>query len=492
MDRQITFAFAASGELIHNESEVNYGFKSSSLPGFERGNKLHIDPAFMAFVWETNCSQNVHNQVYQKPASIIGQGEITRFAEPPASTFNSTEPTILTEKLNETKFQTQTAPAVDHFLMPHVASTPIRRQLSMIDQNSEIQRNQNLSQILTQNQTFTESFSQSMLDQSMVTGIPTFDGDKTKFRSWLHQIECLKDTLDEDKVLKILRRKIGAEPFEFLQTKPQVGLADTIKSLVEEYDPIGDSKNAAARYYQLRQGSKSLTTHNATVVSLLKIMGKDTDTKDESLISPYISSLTDKRHKVSMYQKWIGSQRTLREIMQAVKERERAAFLANGCVDVPQYNNSASRVLTVSSDESAHEETGELATLINLLRNATGNSNQNFKRPNNGTFCDIHQSTTHSTKDCRENDRDTCRFCKVKVGKHKIAEHMAACTAPKCYKCGRIGHKAFQCRMGGNGHSTGNFMKRTKKESTVTPTKVAKAHVVEEITESGSEMETAE
>ena len=280
-------------------------------------------------------------------------------------------------------------------------------------------------------------------------------------------MEVLRETLPEHRMKETIMMKLGAGPFQYLKTRPFIeDTAGMLRALTEEYDPLGDPKSASVQFHQLHQGTKSLSEHHNTVYTLLKGMGKTCDTRDVSLLTMYIKSLTAVQVRESLFRMWDGQgNKSLAEMMQVAKDGERTRVLARGLAQEPEIARAAvvrpkaERITPQTAppeNDSDDDEDHQLrffpphiddTVLINAVARVKTKAQSLTSPFGTKDWCPIHQSVMHSHKDCRLRNAKSCRLCQADVPEGGLLDHIlkGECKAPLCFTCQRLGHKSNEC-----------------------------------------------
>ena len=218
-------------------------------------------------------------------------------------------------------------------------------------------------------------------------------------------------------------------------------LTETLQALAKEYDPVGDSISAAVFFSQIAQGSTSIVDHHAQIVSLLSLMGQNTQTRDGVIISQYINSLQDYGLRKRLFAK--SSQgKTLGELMDVAKEDAAFTRLAKHMA-MPDETDPAD-VVAVVGHRKPHGRS----------QNQTQNQERNQSDGGGSGFCAIHNTQRHSIENCRARFWASCPFCQKVVTKGKLEQHRSNgdCPGLICNRCKEPGHRAGHCPNNGNGN----------------------------------------
>ena len=370
---------------------------------------------------------------------------------------------------------------------PGILSSTPRPDLAAANQVANAQPGLHCNQPLT-----AAAFASLSFDQNLLGDLPTFEGNKDKFRSWKHRMETAVDFLGDERGMKILRSRLGAKPSDYLQMRPSVAtVRQALEELSKEYDPIGGEMKAANAFAKIKQNARPISDHHAEIYSLLKNMGKDTGTKESMLINTYVHSLTSLPLKQAIFRKWNGENMTLAQIMSMADQSEKAQTLACGTVDATVPAASAPPAsCAVASDQQMQVPVPDnfediIAAVLTRGFQKFGAGQQTPQKPGIGPAnfgpeegCLIHRTRTHKTAVCYSRMATKCFYCRTEVSAGELANHIRdKCMGPKCFKCGALNHKSRMCGRGrfnpnhqaaNNPHTTAHGSSAPKRPRTVT------------------------
>jgi hypothetical protein len=269
----------------------------------------------------------------------------------------------------------------------------------------------------------------------MLNDIKPFDGKRESFTPWRHQIKQLEGTIPQDRLLQIIKLKLGPSPAAFVQSlgEKQFNYPQLMSALIQQYDPVGDATVATTRWMRLQQGSKSITEHHNTVYSLLAAMDQSVATTDLSVKARYMQSLQDAGMRTQLHRK-DQSNKTLQDLIEMTRREERVRMLASGTMPEEGTTPKVAEAASVECCEATPAKPGE---------------KRKFNNPAAGEkmYCGIHLSFNHWTKDCRARNDKKCRRCGTEVEEGELENHMKVCpkVGKKCFNCDEMGHIARFC-----------------------------------------------
>jgi hypothetical protein len=325
--------------------------------------------------------------------------------------------------------------------------------------------------------------SRALLDSqaasNLVQDIPKFDGNTRNFSAWRDKIELARAAFDEDVFLRIVKQKLGVEATQFLNgLGPRVDSVDKLlNELSDQYDEYANPIFAHHHFQVIKQGSLSLVSYHSEIYKLLRGMRVRLTTKDHVIKSNYIASLTDQKikHKLIRRVTTRTDDSTLEDLMNVAMTETRINEMMNAvpkveCTKTPISCNHVDCEVMVArrqhGSEHGHGHGSGHGNGCNGGNCKVGYSGKNDqrkveppKKPKDGPWCDIHETSSHEYSTCASRDFTYCKYCRKDLAKGTYGDHIPKCTAPRCFECSRLGHKATVCSRRG-----GRQMQHTKRE----------------------------
>ena len=336
---------------------------------------------------------------------------------------------------------------------------------------------------------------QEKLDLALLKEIQKFDGDKTKFRAWKHQIEQLRPRYESEQFLAIIKAKLDSRPTEYMLTLGSRALdPDTLlQDLAKKYCKYAHKQHVITDFDKLSQGSKSLSDHHIEVHSLLEALGDTLNTVNPHILFGYIKSLSNYSIRLKLNRSIHNPRRkcTLEDLMLEAESEE----IVRRCTGTPQDQKSSRPAHTVaagkldetSTDEetdasAAEEEEDPTVSYAGKKFKGNGNGKKPFRsgkgwenkkgdkrqsgsdkggdrkryKPNNPTssnsgdrskpssnpdaWCIIHCTSDHDWRDCRDKDITQCKYCGKDVKAGELFKHIPHCHGLTCTRCDKVGH----------------------------------------------------
>jgi hypothetical protein len=286
------------------------------------------------------------------------------------------------------------------------------------------------------------SFQESQITLGMLQDIKPFDGSRETFQAWRHQITQLETLMQPDRLVGVIRMKLGPSPAAFVSSLEERGYDyhSLMQDLVEQYDPVGDAAVATTRWMNLQQQGSVLTEHLNTVYRLLRAMNKSANSTDLALKTKYIQSLHSSRLRVQLHRK-NRIDTTLRQLIDWSRRDERVNMLANQ--GTPDAVAAAPVESAAPDDDSVDVAAAQKdGAKQNAGRKRRFNNDNMDGKPK---FCPIHNTNNHDISECRARNNTTCNRCKEAVAEGTLEIHSMSCNVKLCHNCGKPGHFARNC-----------------------------------------------
>ncbi len=334
--------------------------------------------------------------------------------------------------------------------------------------------------------------------ESLLNATPSFDGNESNWAAWSDKIKLCEPYCSERQLLSHIKAHLGPIPSDFVSS---IGSrADTVEGLLlalnEKYNPFSKPLYSESMIARLQQGNKSIEEHHALVTELVRGCKETLATTNKQIKARYIMSLADHKARMKIHYKLYDMSEqekdkvTLEELMKIASKHayltkityyenktEQAASAAPATVSV---TDQATEVAVAAPAQQQSEETGSNKS-NNNSSNGKGNNGQGNKKgkqaqkrnnqgqPKSGgkgngqkqkqgeegqnqgdqptKYCIIHQTTSHDTEECKLRYQTHCYYCDETFAAGHYAVHLhTSCQAPKCYNCGRFGHKSPDCK----------------------------------------------
>jgi len=296
------------------------------------------------------------------------------------------------------------------------------------------------------------------LYKTILNSVTVFDGEN--FDGWLSKfktaIASLGISLQETKML--LMAKLSEKyQVKIRETQHMTSWDQIRNSLREDFSSAPTDVEAILQWQQLAQEDKTMVDYCAEVTELLAQTSGQTDTMDSLKITSFLRGLNDGGLRKSLFKAFLEPKNKGRVSLQNLITKAKTSAKINNLAQ-PVTPKSA---LASQSDSRKRGASGSGHAPSKNPRptpsgsNATGNSqggrtpssgsNQNSN--NDGKWCYRHRARSHNTAECKT-PAGVCPFCQQNVGEEVLqgTEHITQCTAEKCRKCGRRGHRAENCR----------------------------------------------
>jgi hypothetical protein len=287
------------------------------------------------------------------------------------------------------------------------------------------------------------SFQESQITLGMLQDIKPFDGSRDSFQAWRHQITQLESLMQPDRLVGVIRMKLGPSPAAFVASLEERGYDYQLlmADLVEQYDPVGDAAVATTRWMNLQQQGSGLTDHLNTVYKLLRAMSKSANSTDLALKTKYIQSLHSSRLRVHLHRK-NRLDTTLRQLIDWSRRDERVNMLANQGTPDPV---PAAAVNTAAVDDN--DSVDVAATSKDGGKQMAGRKRKfnNDNADGKPKYCPIHNTNNHDISECRARNNTFCNRCKTDVPEGTLEIHSLSCNVKLCHNCGKPGHFARNC-----------------------------------------------
>jgi hypothetical protein len=270
----------------------------------------------------------------------------------------------------------------------------------------------------------------------MINNTPVFDGTRENFPRWLDAMDAINESCrTHDEFKTILTWKTAGGVAEIIRTFGSAPWTTIRERLRDDYDPRGSAADAFLRWNTLQQGVKHIVAHCEEVVGICRVLEINIDVHDPNANFRFIQSLASDKARRPLYDQ-NDQKKTLRQLMDFAKRRwkQHCSSLGIDPHAPPKAENASTMVgrPTGGSDKDVRAQRLQW-TEINQRKHKC--------------WCEICDSSRHSTEDCPHTNATKCAFCDETFTAGQALDHSKLCRSGACFACGRRGHTKQQCKM---------------------------------------------
>ena len=303
--------------------------------------------------------------------------------------------------------------------------------------------------------------------------------EKDKFPAWLNKVDTyFTNAVDEEQGKKFLLSVVGGDVFEYVKSWNNMYSWPEMKELLTSlYDPLGGETGSYSAWQTLNQGTTSSVEHNALVLRIFRETNRNIHSINKEWNMHYIHSLSNIHYRRRLLKE--VSRKSLHDIMLQMREMDeidQAASRSEVAEAAPvrgvSLQQQVAALYEAHTTAVAQQQDAEVEEQENFMAAYRQHQQERGPRrfppaaaagaagpqPSRATmpppitkipgqpFCPIHESRMHDIKDCNRRLSTECPYCHSVVKSGELAQHMPACPAGRCYRCGRRGHPARLCQ----------------------------------------------